>query len=149
MSCLILLLLLPMAAAQAGLDPDALAPLAEGGRSVSIRLPETARRWRVDSGGMPYQYSIRGVAPRAAGARLTLRPAAVPFLGERSGDAAPRYTSGRALDQRRLEGGAHVYVNFAINCHDWLDPDLSAGAVLRAARMFAQRKLRAGGAFDG
>ena len=46
------------------------------------------------------------------------------------------------LDQRRLDGRAHVYVNFAINCHDWLDPDLSSGAVLRAARGFAKHGVR-------
>jgi len=46
------------------------------------------------------------------------------------------------LDQRRLDGRAHVYVNFAVNCHDWLDPDLSSAAVLRAARGFAKHDVR-------
>lgn len=57
-----------------------------------------------------------------------------------SGLAAPD------LGQRRLEGppgAADVYVIFAINCHDWLDPDLSSAAVLRAARGFAKHGLRA------
>jgi hypothetical protein len=50
---------------------------------------------------------------------------------------------GAELDQRRPEGPAYVYVNFAINCHDWLDPDMSSAAVLRVARQFAKHKLRA------
>jgi len=47
------------------------------------------------------------------------------------------------LDQRRLEGRAYVCVNFAINCHDWLDPDMSSAAVLRAARLFAKHRIHA------
>ena len=48
-----------------------------------------------------------------------------------------------STDQRRPEGPAYVYVNFAINCHDWLDPDMSSAAVLRAARLFARHGVRA------
>jgi len=47
------------------------------------------------------------------------------------------------LDQRRFEGRAYVCVNFAINCHDWLDPDMSSAAVLRAARLFAKHRIHA------
>jgi hypothetical protein len=51
--------------------------------------------------------------------------------------------SASAMDQRRPEGPPYVYVNFAINCHDWLDPEMSSGAVLRAARLFARHGVRA------
>lgn len=50
---------------------------------------------------------------------------------------------GAPLDQRRAGSGPYVYVNFAINCHDWLDPDMSGAAVLHAARLFAKYKVRA------
>jgi hypothetical protein len=36
-----------------------------------------------------------------------------------------------------------VYVTFAINCHDWLDPEMSSAAVLRTARWLAEHGLRA------
>jgi hypothetical protein len=48
-----------------------------------------------------------------------------------------------SMDQRKPEGPAYVWVNFAINCHDWLDPDMSSAAVLRSARLFAKQGVRA------
>ncbi|MCP5114050.1 MAG: hypothetical protein GY953_24725, partial [bacterium] len=48
-----------------------------------------------------------------------------------------------ADSQRRQTGDATVYLNFAINCHDWVHPDLSSETVLRAARYLAKHGLKA------
>ncbi len=48
-----------------------------------------------------------------------------------------------AEQQREKSGDAFVYLNFAINCHDWVDPDLSSAVVLRAARFLAKHGLKA------
>lgn len=50
---------------------------------------------------------------------------------------------GAGIDQRKPVDAKTVYVNFAINCHDWLDPDMSSEALLRAARLFAKHGIRA------
>jgi len=48
-----------------------------------------------------------------------------------------------AEQQREKSEDAFVYLNFAINCHDWVDPDLSSAVVLRAARFLAKHGLKA------
>lgn len=48
-----------------------------------------------------------------------------------------------AEDQRRMTDEAYVYLNFSVNCHDWLHPDLSSATVLRAARFLAKHGMKA------
>ncbi len=48
-----------------------------------------------------------------------------------------------AQAQRQKMGAARVYLNFAINCHDWVNPKLSSATVLRAARFLAKHGVKA------
>ena len=65
------------------------------------------------------------------------------LLGLLGASLVPLEGSTLAERQREKSGEAFVYLNFAINCHDWVGPDLSSAVVLRAARFLAKHGLKA------